>query len=146
MAESHKRELSRAVSQVDLAAALTSLPKEQEHIVKYTPEELLSLRPTIKKNGEHVEITDIGSPTSDGVMTPPSFGGPAPPPPTPASPGNTVTPEEGVQALKDTTSTLTPPVESEQKKKKKRSSGKNRKAAPTGFEGSCLCSLLKCPN
>jgi hypothetical protein len=141
MADSHKKQLSRAVSQVDLAAALTSLPKDQEHGLRYTHEELLSLRPAIEKNGEHVEVTEIGSPPADGVMTPPNLAGPAPPPPTPASPG-TATLDE---ILKETTNII-PPIESEQKKKKKRSSGKNRKAAPTGFEGLCFRSLLECPN
>jgi hypothetical protein len=142
MADSHKKQLSRAVSQVDLAAALTSLPKGQEHGLRYTHVELLSLRPAIEKNGEHVEVTGIGSPRADGVMTPPNLAGPAPPPPTPASPG-TATPDED---LKETTNNLTAPIEREQIKKKKRSSGKNRKAAPTGFEGSCFRSLLECPN
>jgi hypothetical protein len=148
MAESQESKLSRAVSQVDLAAALTFLPKEQEHIVKYTQEELLALRPVTEKNGEHVEITDIGSPTSDGVTTPPNFTGPAPPPPTPASPISTATPDEGAQALNDNTNGLTPPVEGvgqkKKKKKKKKSSGKSKKPAPTGFEGSWLFSLSNC--
>jgi hypothetical protein len=145
MAESHESKLSRAVSQVDLAAALTSLPKEQEHAVKYTQEELLSLRPVIKKNGVRVETAEIGSPTFDGVITPPGFTGPAPPPPTPASPGSTST-LEGRQALSDNTNSLTPfDAGVEQKKRKKKSSGKNRKPAPTGFEGLLCCLLLTCP-
>jgi hypothetical protein len=139
MAECHEKKLSRGVSQVDLAAALTSLPKEQDNIVRYTQEELLSLRPKDdKKNGEQVEVVEIGSPPIDGVMTPPNFVAPAPPPPTPASPGISPTPDEGV--LKEQPNGLVPAVAGgEQKKKKKKSSGKNRKAAPTGFEGSSFC-------
>jgi hypothetical protein len=139
MAEHHEKKLSRAVSQVDLAAALTSLPKEQENIVRYTQEELLSLRPKDKKNGARVELVEVGSPPTDGVMTPPNFVAPAPPPPTPASPGTPPALDEGV--LKEKANGLAPLVAEEEKKKrkKKKSSGKNRKAAPTGFEGSCLC-------
>jgi hypothetical protein len=138
MAEHHEKKLSRGVSQVDLAAALTSLPKEQENIVRYTKEELLSLRPKgERKNGAHVEFVEVGSPP-DGVMTPPNFVAPAPPPPTPASPGTPPALDEVV--LKEKPNGLAPIVaEGEKKKKKKRSSGKNRKAAPTGFEGSCSC-------
>jgi hypothetical protein len=138
MAGHHEKKLSRAVSQVDLAAALTSLPKEQENIVSYTQEELLSLRPKDKKkNGAHVEFVEVGSPPTDGVMTPPNFVAPAPPPPTPASPGTPPALGEGV--LKEKANGLAPLVAEGEKKKKKKSSGKNRKAAPTGFEGSCLC-------
>jgi hypothetical protein len=135
----HEKKLSRAVSQVDLATALTSLPKEQENSVRYTQEELLGLRPKDKKkNGARVEFVEVGSPPTDGVMTPPNFVAPAPPPPTPASPGTPPTLDEGV--LKEKANGLAPLVaEGEKKKKKKKSSGKNRKAAPTGFEGSCLC-------
>jgi hypothetical protein len=143
MAESHESQLSRAISQVDLAAALISLPKEEEHIVKCTQEELLALRPVSKRNGEHVEIADIGFLIPDGVTTPPNFTSPAPPPPTPASPGSN--PDECTQALNDNTNgRVTSRSGAEQKKKKKNSHGKDKKPAPTGFEGSCFYSLLKC--
>jgi hypothetical protein len=143
MAEHHEKKLSRGVSQDDLAAALTSLPSEQENIVRNPKEELLSLRPkNEKKNGAHVEFVGIGSRATDGAMTPPNFVAPAPPPPTPASPGTPLTLEEGV--LKERPNGLAPIVaEGEEKKKKKKkkkgkSSGTNRKTVPTGFEGSCF--------
>jgi len=141
MAEHHEKKLSRAVSQVDLAAALTSLPQDQEHTVRYTQHELLSLRPKDEKiNGVRTEVLEVGSPPPEGVMTPPNFAAPAPPPPTPASPGTPPTLHDG--ALKEKPNGLAPPVvEEEKKKKKKKSSGKNRKAGATGFEGLSCCRL-----
>lgn len=141
MAENHhEKKLSRAVSQVDLAAALTSLPTEQDHIVRYTQDELLSLRPKDeKKNSVRVEVLEVDSPPTGGVMTPPNFVTPAPPPPTPASPGTSPTSNEGV--LAEQPNGLGRILGGGEQKKKKKSSGKNRKAAPTGFEGWCLLTL-----
>jgi hypothetical protein len=135
MAENHEKKLSRGVSQVDLAAALTSLPQERDTIGRYTQEQLLSLRPKDdKENGVHPEAVQIGSPSREGVMTPPELAAPAPPPPTPASPGTPPDPTEGV--LKEQPNGYVPPVAGEeQKKKKKKSSGKNKKPPVTGFEG-----------
>jgi hypothetical protein len=134
MAEHHEKKLSRGVSQVDLAAALTSLPQEQDTIVRYTQEQLLTLRPKDdSQNGVHPEVARIGSAPREGVMTPPDFAAPAPPP-TPASPGTPPDPNEGV--LKEQPNGYAPPVAGgEQKKKKKKSSGKNKKPPVTGFEG-----------
>jgi hypothetical protein len=138
MAEHHEKKLSRGVSQVDLAAALISLP--QEHTIgRYTQEQLLTLRPKDdKKNGVHPEVARIGSPPLEGVMTPPDFAAPAPPPPTPASPGTPPVPNESV--LKEQPNGYAPPAAGgEQKKKKKKSSGKNKKPPVTGFEGGYFC-------
>jgi hypothetical protein len=139
MAEHHEKKLSRGVSQVDLAAALTSLPQEQDTTVRYTQEQLLTLRPKDdKKNGVRPEVARVGSPPREGVMTPPELAAPAPPPPTPASPGTPPVPNEGV--LKEQPNGYAPPaVGGEQKKKKKKSSGKNKKPPVTGFEGWSLC-------
>ncbi len=135
MAEHHEKKLSRGVSQVDLAAALTSLPQEQDTIGRYTQEQLLSLRPKDdKKNSLQPEAVRIGSPPREGVMTPPDFAAPAPPPPTPASPGTPPVSNEGV--LKEQPNGCALPVAGgDQKKKKKKSSGKNKKPPVTGFEG-----------
>jgi hypothetical protein len=141
MAEHHEKKLSRGVSQVDLAAALTSLPQEQDTIGRYTQEQLLALRPKDdKKNGVHPEVARTGSPPLEGVMTPPDLAAPAPPPPTPASPGTPPVPNEGI--LREQPNGYAPLVaegEQKKKKKKKKSSGKNKKPPVTGFEGWSFC-------
>ena len=99
--------LSRAVSHVELADALTALPSEPIYFkhgrpTRYTQEEILALRP---KDGGHVEIQEeIVSPPPEAIMTPPEQMGAFPPPPTPATPGSigTVTPDEYAEPPKET--------------------------------------------
>ncbi|CZT45504.1 uncharacterized protein RSE6_05820 [Rhynchosporium secalis] len=128
--------LSRAVSEIDLNAALKVVQEQGEIGSRYSQDALLSLRPKIpfeKKDAEHVEVVELSSDT-EGLITPPYQSYPKPPPPTPATPldGAYVNEVEGA----DTDATDAPPVvvAEQPKKKKKKSSGKNKKPNPTGFE------------
>lgn len=131
--------LSRAISEIDLNDALKAVQAQAETGPRYSKDTLLALRPKSKfeKDAEHVEVADV-SPDTEGLMTPPYHSYPKPPPPTPATRinGVSVNGVEATAAATDVTKPSAPPsvVVVEQPKKKK-SSGKNRKANPTGFEG-----------
>ena len=131
--------LSRAISEIDLNAALRAVQAQGETGPRYSADTLLALRPKTSqdKHAEHVEVAEI-SPDTEGLMTPPYHAYPKPPPPTPATPINGAQANVGEAASTDVPSTngSGPVVVADQpKKKKKKSSGKNRKANPTGFEG-----------
>jgi hypothetical protein len=136
MAKPQDEELSRAVSSLDLNAALTASQNEPRN-GRYTKEELLSLRPEesgdVEKHVEQVGVAKVGS---DGVTTPPTRICPNPPPPTPeVITGSPTAPPNltGGQLIKDEEYGLRVAGE-EPKKATKKSSGKNKNAA-TGFEG-----------
>lgn len=111
-------ELSRRISEIDL----TNLRRRADTVTgnppRYTQAELLGLR--TENNGVHAPLPEF----LEGIKTP---NAPPPPPPTPASGG------QGSPASGDSGSIQ--PVAEPKKKKNKRSSGKNKKPAPTGFEG-----------
>ncbi|KAL2070537.1 hypothetical protein VTL71DRAFT_13563 [Oculimacula yallundae] len=129
--------LSRAVSEIDLSAALKAVQAQAENGPHYSQDTLLALRPkvTSEKKDEHVEVTEI-EPDAGGLKTPPYHLSPNPPPPTPATPLNGPSVEEVKGAVPDAVDTIdqAPVVGVEPKKKKKKSSGKNKKPNPTGFE------------
>ncbi|KAK0120671.1 hypothetical protein ONS96_010872 [Cadophora gregata f. sp. sojae] len=130
--------LSRAISEIDLNAALKAVQAQGEIGPRYSQDTLLALRPktTDEKHTEHVGVAEI-SPDTEGLMTPPYHAYPKPPPPTPATPINGP-PANGVEAtdssVPSTIGSIPVVVADQAKKKKKKSSGKNRRANPTGFE------------
>jgi hypothetical protein len=130
--------LHRAISELDLNAKLESVQAQGGPGLRYTQDELLNLRPEAEKYFEHVEVAEL-----NGVKTPPYLTCPAPPPPTPASPESSLTPtQNGHLDSAGANGALSPIAEASPKKKKKKSGGKgkNKKPAPTGFEGTChLC-------
>lgn len=124
--------LSRAISNVDLNAALEAVQTQVDTGLRYTKDTLFALRPKsqTEKNVDHVEVTEVtSSPDGEGLMTPPGLTCPKPPPPTPA------TPENRVQAAGTESAKTNVNVAEVAPKKKKKSSGKNKKAPATGFEG-----------
>ena len=130
--------MSRAISELDLNAKLVTVQEEQNQRLRYTEHELLGFRSTSEQSGGHIDASEPGA---EGVRTPPHRTCPDPPPPTPASPGGGPAPIHNLEAAKKKADRVlasmgiaqTEPTE--KKKKKKKSSGKNKKAAPTGFEG-----------
>ncbi|EKD18262.1 uncharacterized protein L3040_004779 [Drepanopeziza brunnea f. sp. 'multigermtubi'] len=132
--------LSKAVSQIDLNAALNAVQAEAATGLRYTQDTLLALRPKTKDEKraevEHVEVAALSSPDGDqGIMTPPYRDSPAPPPPTPATPlSNGAEPVASTDVAGAKSTSVAVGVEAPKKKKKKGGSGKNKKAPVTGFE------------
>jgi hypothetical protein len=127
--------LHRAISELDLNAKLESVQAQRGPGLRYTQDELLTLRPEAEKYSGHVEVAEL-----NGVKTPPYLTCPAPPPPTPASPESSLTPtRNGHLDSAGANGALSPIAEAPPKKKEKKSGGKgkNKKPAPTGFEGTC---------
>lgn len=124
--------LSRAVSSLDLNAALAATQKKLRD-GSYSPAELLKLR---SGSEECEKEDDQDKPSKAGILTPPDLTCPNPPPPTPEvthsidSVANDLAEddlnEQGIQVV---------PAGSEAKKKKKSKSKANKKPKPTGFEG-----------
>jgi hypothetical protein len=119
----HAEKLSRAISEIDLTSIRHPIDTLPEYGPTYSKDELLSLRPEMQ--GAHTGMAE-GNTTSPGP--------PVPPAPTPEHPANAS--EDTQLEVKDANVVL-PPAEPA----KKKSSEKNKKAAPTGFEG--LCSFSK---
>lgn len=149
MTDQHEESsLSRAVSSLDLNAALTATQKKLQDGT-YTAAELLTLRPKTEECEKEGDQDGPSKPSGDGILTPPDISCPNPPPPTPEvthsidSVANDLAEDElneaGIQMV---------PAGSEAKTKKKRSkrSGANKKAKPTGFEGgsSTCCNWSSC--
>lgn len=128
----HAEELSRAISEVNLTSTRHPIDALPEYGPVHSRDEMLSLR--FKKQDEHLEHVEM----AEGMTTPP--GPPAPPAPTPESLDTAL---EDTQLEERDANAVLPSTELAKKKKKKnkKSSGKNRKPAPTGFEG--LCSFSK---
>lgn len=169
MSEYGESSLSRAVSSIDLNAALTAT-QINPRPPRYTMDTIVSLR----SGEEHVDQEDYAHELStngaigEGIITPPNFVSPRPPPPTPASLNFLPTPPatevanshlsnangngevaefagdraDGDQS-DDELAANSKAVE-ELKKKKKKRSGKTKKPAPTGFEGllGLLCTRI----
>lgn len=131
MASPEDGELSRAVSSLDLNEALTASQNERKGL-RYSKDELLSLRREIEKHPDHVEVAEIGL---DGVMTPPSQTCPRPPPPTPEDANKLAAASNGEGAMTADNVELVTGEDPKKKKKKSKSSGGNKKAPATGFEG-----------
>lgn len=123
----HPEELSRRISQIDLTSLRHRANTQIENVPpRYSSEELLRLRSQHECHDAHAAIVE-------GLKTPPDV--PAPPANTPAY--RPATPEQHPTELQQKGALpQTLDVNGEgTKKKKKKSSGKNKKAAPTGFEG-----------
>jgi hypothetical protein len=121
----HPEELSRRISEIDLTSVRHRADTQTGDRPRYTPEELLQLRPAHEPHGDDQHTV------ATGVKTPADV--PAPPPPTPNhGPG---TPEEKLTGAK--LNGDIPQEDQPKKKKKKKRSGRNKKPAPTGFEGLC---------
>ena len=119
----HADELSRRISNLDLASLRRPSIATLEDGPRYTAEELCHLRPDREDHDSH-------SAAYKGIKTPPEV--PAPPP----SPHNDNSPSDGALADVDT-NTDGPAQQAGKKKKKKKKSGKskNKGLTPTGFEG-----------
>jgi hypothetical protein len=115
----HADELSRRISELDLTS-LRRPTVTHESGPRYTAEELLNLRPDHEDHHDHLAALE-------GIKTPPEV---HPPPPTPHH-----EPNAPDQPLADVEKSADAAPEVPIKKKKKKSSGKNKKPAPTGFEG-----------
>jgi hypothetical protein len=127
----HDAPLSRAISEVDLNAALKNIKKQAESGIRYTKDQIIGLRSGNEKNTvDHVEFADIARQKQNGVVTPPYLAVPKVPPPTPATP---VAPADSTNMGSEDDGAVQP-AQAEQPKKKK-SSGKNKKPPPTGYEG-----------
>ncbi|KAE8442563.1 hypothetical protein EG329_003050 [Mollisiaceae sp. DMI_Dod_QoI] len=134
--------LTKQISELDLNKALTEVQNQMDTGIRYTAEDLFKLRPDNKNhNTERVGVAEIGSPLSEGVMTPPYRVCPNPPPPTPATPSNGSNVASSDEATKVATNGIpetallsVPNGDAPKKKKKKKSSGINRRAGATGFE------------
>lgn len=149
-------ELSRAISELDLASLRggdgTIDENDDKQSKRYTRDQLLSLKSKSNSSddlGICIKFPEIAT----GTKTPPAP--PRVPPPTPnhstATPGSGSStpvaklpataeePQRKEQGAVNDDAESVPQVaesgESAPKKKKKKSSGKNKKAAPTGFEG-----------
>jgi hypothetical protein len=120
----HAGELSRRISEIDLASVRHRSDTQSEDKPHYSAQELLQLRP-------NVEGQDSPAIATEGVKTPPDL--PVPPPSSPNA--GSATPEELPEVAEAKADAPRQEESKEKKKKKKKSSGKNRKAAPTGFEG-----------
>ncbi len=131
--------LSRAVSELDLNAALATVQTLQRTGLRYTPETLMSLRSKTGTYDEHSEVTRAEQ-VADGVKTPPDHLCSNPPPPTPATPEIALESGEGLKVTnEDPNASLTPAATDAPKKKKKKSGkGKSKKPPANGFEGTVL--------
>lgn len=117
--------LSRAVSFVDLNAALLATQKTPREGC-YGREEMLTLRPKADSSvhaGERSGVVSPGAENADYPNPPPS----TPHDPTAADLAEIDLEEQGIQ--------IVPPGSEASKEKKKKSSRANKKPKPTGFEG-----------
>lgn len=138
--EDEAAHLSRAVSDIDLRAALKEIQSNIQNKVekrkscpKYSAEEIIGLRTGTEKDLiNHVEFDYISRPKLHDVPSPHYLAYPRVPPPTPAGPETTLQVVGAAEPLGADENATAP---SDAKKKKKKSSGKNKKAPPTGFEG-----------
>lgn len=118
----HADELSRRIGELDLNSQRRPSITQPESGSRYTIDELNGLRPEQEKHGDQAAPID-------GVKTPPEI--PAPPP----SPHNEPGSSDGALGDIDTNTEVPGKEQIKKKKKKTKSSGKNKKPAPTGFEG-----------
>jgi len=131
--------LSRAISSLDLNAALTATQNKPK-TDRYSQEELLSLRPRETNTKELAERIKVGNTEADGIITPPSQISPNPPPPTPdvADGSASSISIEQDRTIKDEEDGVKnaegEPDKKTKKKRKKSRSGKVKKIV-TGFEG-----------
>lgn len=148
----HDSPLSRAISEIDLNAALRTVKAQADSGLRYTKDHLKKLRTGTEKNPiDHIEHVEIHRPDA-GIVTPPYLIVPDVPPPTPATPiftapatvhtVNTSTDPAADAAVADPTfdpaaeiAAAVPKPEVEKVKKKKKSSGANKKGPVSGFEG-----------
>jgi hypothetical protein len=112
-------ELSRRISNLDIASLRRPSIATSENGPTYSVEELCRLRPNREDQNNHEA-------ECEGIKTPPEV--PAPPP----SPHDNSA-SEG--ALADVDTNTDGPAEQAAKKKKKKKSGKSKSKKPTGFEG-----------
>ena len=146
MDQQEEHSLSRAVSSLDLNAALAATQKTLRDGC-YSTADLLKLRPMSEEAGQDVETK-----APEGILTPPDMVMPKPPPPTPedthsidAVVANDAAGEIADDLAEDELNEAGIQVvpagsEAPKKKKKKKKSGANKKAKPTGFEGECSLS------
>lgn len=118
----HADELSRRICELELAPLRRPSIAESENGPHSNTEERSHLRPDQESHNKHTEA-DVG------VTTPPEV--PAPPP----SPHHEPSTSDGALADIDTNTDAPGGEQPKKKKRKKKSSGKNKKPAPTGFEG-----------
>jgi len=121
----HPGELSRRISELDVSSLHRPSITEPENGPHQTVEGLTSPR---LGQENHNEFTVVHR----GVKTPPEV--PAPPPTPQNEANNEASNSDGALADIDTNAKALGDEKSK-KKKKKKSSGKNKKPAPTGFEG-----------
>lgn len=139
MAVHTPQNLSRAVSFVDLSAALLRTQNSPTKM-HYSRDELLAYR---SENSPPAN-NDVAKASAEDA------GCPKPPPSTPHDPTSTTTPANEIDqtaadlaeiALNESGVQIVEPGSEAPKKKKKKSSGVNRKAKPTGFEGTLFLYL-----
>lgn len=137
MAKHHASSLSRAVSHVDLEAALLASQQDTSNPTKKIQD--LTVRPKSPRPQEDKKSSDMDLQAengSDAVISPQH---PIAPPVTPAetnydNENNETTHVDAKDDLNELGIQVVP-AGAEAPKKKKKSSGKNKKAKPTGFEG-----------
>jgi hypothetical protein len=129
--------LSRAISDIDLAAALRNIKaKPGGSTKKGSTEQILSFQTGAENDLDNpTEFEYIPKSSLHEVVTPPYLAYPRVPPTTPATPGSALEVAKFSEPMVVKEVPVAHGEDTAPKKKKSRSSGKNKKPSPTGFEG-----------
>jgi hypothetical protein len=134
----HHASLSRAVSHVDLEAALIASQQDSPNPIKKTQN--LTVRPKSPQPREDEKSSNADAQAENGADPITSPQHPIAPPVTPAetnydNENNDTAHVDAKDDLNELGIQVVPEGSEVSKKKKKKSSGKNKKPKPTGFEG-----------